>query len=69
MKDPASGREQVLEPLAADEVFAPVPRPGQERLIDFDDHPVRQRRDVAARSVLVEILRVFFFNDQASPDV
>jgi hypothetical protein len=54
--DPPAGREQVLEPPAADQVLAPVAGPGQERLVDLDDQPARQRRQVAARRVLVQIL-------------
>jgi hypothetical protein len=53
--DPAAGREQILEALSADQVVAPVPRPGQQRLVDLRDGSVRERREVAARGMLVEI--------------
>jgi hypothetical protein len=56
--DPAARAEQVLEPLDADELLAPVPRPAQERRVHPDEHPFRRRREVAAGRVLEEILEV-----------
>ena len=58
VEDPAAGGEQVLEPPAADEVLPPVAGPGQEGLVDLDDEPAGERREIAAGGVLVEVLGV-----------
>ena len=54
--DPPADREQVLEAPAADQVVAAIARPVQEGLVDLRDRPVRERREIPARGVLVEIL-------------
>jgi hypothetical protein len=55
--DPAPRGEQVLEAPAAHDVLRTMSRPGQKRLIDFDDAPIGQRREVSERRVLEEVFR------------
>jgi hypothetical protein len=50
--------QQLLEAPDVDQPLAGVPRPGQERLVDLEDRPVRETRQVAAGGVVVEILGV-----------
>lgn len=54
-RDPAPGGEQVLEPSVADELLAPVPGPGQKSLVDLDDGPIGQRRDIPARGIFIKV--------------
>jgi hypothetical protein len=48
--------QQILQSPAPDEVLAAVAGPFEERRVDLDDETVGQRRQVAARRVVVEIL-------------
>src|SRR3712207_9434581 len=52
VEDPAAGGEELVEALAADEVLSLVARPGQEGLVDSEDGPPGERREIAARGVL-----------------
>ena len=65
--DPPAAGQEVLEAAAADEVLARVARPAQERRVDLDDLPARERREVAARRVLVEILGVVLRHAPGAP--
>lgn len=56
--DPASRREQLDESLPHQQLAPFVAEPAQERLVDLDERPVRQRGHVAGRRMLVEVLCV-----------
>jgi hypothetical protein len=62
--DPPAGGQQVLEAPLADELLARVAGPGEEGPVDPADRAVGERREVAARSVLVELLGVLLRGDR-----
>jgi hypothetical protein len=50
--------QQVTEAAPADQLGAAEAGPGQERLVDLDDGPVRERGEVSARSMVVQLLGI-----------